>query len=217
MSVSCQFCYDPQPRRYRRRNPRFCVVSRLAIRPLPWPYGCVWCPHSRENRESGDNPERAQRCDGDGLRRMPLGDFPGRRARPDDPKSEDRPDLMALPRMDSAAGCYGLLGIKQCRRHLRWRLPPAFSASERDAVYKAIFTRRDVRDQFLPEAGSRRRGAASIGSRPSRAVGGIHAAVELYHHPRSRGAREGLPMPLAAPMTKPPACFPRRGSPPTNP
>jgi len=32
-------------------------------------------------------------------------------------------------------------------------LAPAagFSASERDAVYKAIFTRRDVRDQFLPE------------------------------------------------------------------
>jgi len=31
-------------------------------------------------------------------------------------------------------------------------LAPAvsFSASERDAVYKAIFTRRDVRDQFLP-------------------------------------------------------------------
>jgi 5,6-dimethylbenzimidazole synthase len=26
-----------------------------------------------------------------------------------------------------------------------------FSASERDAVYKAIYTRRDVRDQFLPE------------------------------------------------------------------
>ena len=32
-------------------------------------------------------------------------------------------------------------------------LAPAasFSASEREAVYKAIFTRRDVRDQFLPE------------------------------------------------------------------
>jgi len=32
-------------------------------------------------------------------------------------------------------------------------LAPAvsFSAAERDAVYKAIFTRRDVRDQFLPE------------------------------------------------------------------
>ncbi|MBU4528778.1 MAG: 5,6-dimethylbenzimidazole synthase [Hoeflea sp.] len=32
-------------------------------------------------------------------------------------------------------------------------LAPAagFSASERDAVYKAIFTRRDVRDQFLPD------------------------------------------------------------------
>jgi 5,6-dimethylbenzimidazole synthase len=26
-----------------------------------------------------------------------------------------------------------------------------FSESERDAVYKAIYTRRDVRDQFLPE------------------------------------------------------------------
>ncbi|MGJ8570049.1 MAG: 5,6-dimethylbenzimidazole synthase [Hoeflea sp.] len=32
-------------------------------------------------------------------------------------------------------------------------LAPAvsFSSSERDAVYKAIFTRRDVRDQFLPD------------------------------------------------------------------
>ena len=28
----------------------------------------------------------------------------------------------------------------------------SFSASERDAVYKAIFTRRDVRDQFLPKS-----------------------------------------------------------------
>ena len=32
-------------------------------------------------------------------------------------------------------------------------LAPAapFSDAERDAVYKAIFTRRDVRDQFLPD------------------------------------------------------------------
>ncbi|AKI00078.1 cob(II)yrinic acid a,c-diamide reductase [Hoeflea sp. IMCC20628] len=34
-----------------------------------------------------------------------------------------------------------------------YMLAPAvsFSSSERDAVYKAIFTRRDVRDQFLPD------------------------------------------------------------------
>ena len=53
-------------------------------------------------------------------------------------------------------------------------LAPAagFSASERDAVYKAIFTRRDVRDQFLPEP-------------VPRAV--LHRLLKAAHHAPSVG------------------------------
>ncbi len=38
----------------------------------------VWCPEKWENRKSGVTPERAQRCNGDGLSQfMPLGNREG--------------------------------------------------------------------------------------------------------------------------------------------
>ena len=72
-------------------------------------------------------------------------------ARPDDPQSEDRPDEIDQPRADGGrlSHCWGSndadLNRKTAlsgRRHFR--------PDERAAVYRAIETRRDVRDQFLP-------------------------------------------------------------------
>ena len=39
----------------------------LVLERFPCAIGAVWCPLSRENREAGESPARAQRCEGDDL------------------------------------------------------------------------------------------------------------------------------------------------------
>ena len=51
----------------------FLRFSRLHLGLGHGPIGSSGARVMRENREFGENPERAQRCDGDGLRIMPLG------------------------------------------------------------------------------------------------------------------------------------------------
>jgi 5,6-dimethylbenzimidazole synthase len=103
------------------------------------------------------SPRRAQRCNGDlnGKCHWPelAGKVPGR----DDPKPEDRPNNRARPPGQRVGRCF--------RKERNVTLPAdskgialgsdliaatAFDPSERDAVYRAIRSRRDVRDEFLP-------------------------------------------------------------------
>ena len=65
----------------------------------------------------------------------------------DDPEPEDRPFRMAwFARMANCADC-----VAGDHMHAPVSLVPAthFNDADRDAVYRAIFTRRDVRSQFL--------------------------------------------------------------------
>ena len=39
----------------------------LVLERFPCAIVAVWCPLSRENREAGESPARAQRCEGDDL------------------------------------------------------------------------------------------------------------------------------------------------------
>jgi hypothetical protein len=50
-------------------------------------------PREGENRESGENPERTRRCNGDSPCKMPLGNREG--VRGDEPKPEDLPGRFA--------------------------------------------------------------------------------------------------------------------------
>ena len=62
----------------------------------------------------------------------------------------------------------------------RWAMDgdSRFSETERNAVYRAIFERRDVRN-YLSGPGPRRGLGPDPRGRPPGALGGIHAALEL--------------------------------------
>jgi hypothetical protein len=70
-------------------------------------------------------------------------DSPGKARKPGDPKSEDRPDVIALPRVDSAVGFSRIVGDQTMPKTSELAPAGPFHTAERDAVYKAIFTRRD--------------------------------------------------------------------------
>lgn len=69
----------------------------------------------------------------------------------EDAESEDRPDTIDLARADG--GRLRIVGDQTMQDVTEGAIAPAacFSDSERAAVYRAIHTRRDVRDQFRPE------------------------------------------------------------------
>jgi len=102
-----------------------------------------------ENRECGATPQRAQRCKVEG-----DADATGRKgwegASPCEAKSEDRPDETGAaegrrPPLFVAKG-----NIMSDAVFAETKLQPAgpFSQAERAAVYRAIYSRRDVRSQF---------------------------------------------------------------------
>src|SRR5262249_13543290 len=111
-------------------------------------------PMTWENREAGENPARAQRCEGDGTAGsvIPSHWATGKAAAPDEPEPEDRPDDDRRRRADGAcraASCRGLTMPGALSRHLAMAGP--FSDAEIAAVYRAIHSRRDVRNEFLSE------------------------------------------------------------------
>ncbi len=63
-----------------------------------------------------------------------------------------------------------------------------FSEHDRASVYRAIETRRDVRDQFLPDPLPDDLVSRLLGAAACRAVGRFHAALEFHRDPRSEGA-----------------------------
>ena len=64
-----------------------------------------------------------------------------------DPEAVRRPDPDAAAPLSSDASA-GFAANSQPR----FQTDPRFSTAERDAVYRAIHTRRDVRGEFLPDA-----------------------------------------------------------------
>ncbi len=86
------------------------------------------------------------------MRTLPLEpQGPGKAAGSVDPQSEDRPDTIDRTRMDG--GRFRIVGDQTMlpERNDRMVEAKAFSCEDKNAVYRAIETRRDVRDQFLPE------------------------------------------------------------------
>jgi 5,6-dimethylbenzimidazole synthase len=71
--------------------------------------------------------------------------------RPVDPQSEDRPDIIAFSTRTVERVHSSIVGDQTMQNKSALAAAAPFSEQERDAVYKAIFTRRDVRDQFLPD------------------------------------------------------------------
>lgn len=68
----------------------------------------------------------------------------------DEAQSEDRPGEIDLIRVDG--GWLRIVGITMHDRPNEFLVRTApFAEPDRDAVYRAIHTRRDVRDQFLPD------------------------------------------------------------------
>lgn len=67
---------------------------------------------------------------------------------PDETKSEDRPDKTGVP--DGQRGpCFSMTGdFVVTKDHAQPEPAQPFTQAERDAVYRAIFSRRDVRSQF---------------------------------------------------------------------
>ncbi len=127
------------------------VNCRLVLGSDPCPYENVWCPQLRENREAGEIPARAQRCEGDGRSKTPL-EKSGKALRLGDPQSEDRPDIKAFFARTAKRAHSDIVGDLTMQTTTAIPAPAEpFADHERDAVYKAIFTRRDVRDQFLPD------------------------------------------------------------------
>ncbi len=121
-----------------------------------------------ENREGGVNPSRAQRCKEDGASNLPLVARDWEGACCGESKSEDRPEVCYVW-FGQTSQPFSMLGdamknkaTQDASSTLESRSDSnssleqgdkshAFSAAERDAVYQAIFSRRDVRGQFLPD------------------------------------------------------------------
>src|SRR5882672_3177452 len=74
---------------------------------------------------------------------MPLASAGKARGR-GEPKSEDRPEPIGLRLWTRRSQHRSVRGIMEANG--------AFSEEERAAVYKCIFSRRDVRGEFMPDA-----------------------------------------------------------------
>ena len=100
---------------------------------------------ARENREGGANPPRAQRCKDDG--RCLSHCVSGKVHRSVESESEDRPG----DKIGGHGQAAYVFPEGESMENQTAPLAHAFSDADRAAVYQAIFNRRDVRGQFLPD------------------------------------------------------------------
>ena len=101
-----------------------------------------------ENREVGENPTRAHRCDGDSLLITSLA-IAGKTGRGDEPQSEDRPGYSNWSHGQASTNIRN--GGTIMTKSNRTQPQVQFSSECQDALYKIIFSRRDVRGQFKPD------------------------------------------------------------------
>ena len=102
-----------------------------------------------KNRERGVIPRRAQRCEGDRSSYTPLTTV-GKALERVEPQSEDRP---AKPSISSKARLLRMLHLGDTMKIKPLHSPndADCAATRRAAVYQTIFSRRDVRGQFLAD------------------------------------------------------------------
>lgn len=106
------------------------------------------CPIGK-NRERGVTPRRAQRCKGDCSGNTPLTSV-GKASERVEPKSEDRPERFIS---DGKARPLAILHLGDTMKIEPLGIAPDAQdeTAIRAAVYQTIFSRRDVRGQFLPD------------------------------------------------------------------